>query len=114
MNSSKAFAVNRGSRSDIIESGIPNRGKRLSTNSWAMSSWVAVFTVGMNITPFVSPWSTTDRIASHPSLSGKSVIRSIEQFAKGLSDFAPSMGISAGFTGDRFILNSWHVAQPLT
>ena len=48
---------------------------------------------GDKITPFERPWSTTTRMESYPSADGRSVIRSIEQLAKGLVDFAPSVGM---------------------
>ena len=69
---------------------------------------------GMRITPLVSPWSTTTNIESNPSDKGKSVIKSIEQFANGRVDIAPSTGKNVGFHGFRSILNCWQVPQPLT
>ena len=40
--------------------------------------------------------------------------KSIEQLAYGLVDFAPSVGMYAGFTGDLLILNCWQVLHPDT
>ena len=34
--------------------------------------------------------------------------------AKGRSDLAPSVGMYAGFAGDRSILNCWHMPHPWT
>ena len=44
--------------------------------------------------------------------SVRSVIKSIEQLANGLVDFAPSVGMYAGFAGDLSILNCWQVPHP--
>ena len=76
----KAFidlAMNRGSRSEMTLSGIPNLRKRLSIRSVAIPSEVTPFVIGINIIPFVRPWSTTDKIESKPFDLGKSVMRSI-------------------------------------
>ena len=76
----KAFidlAMNRGSRSEMTLLGIPNLQKRLSFRSVAIPSEVTPFVVGINIIPFVRPWSTTDKIESKPFDLGKSVMRSI-------------------------------------
>ena len=76
------------------------------------SSDVSVLLQGIKITPFESPWSTMTRIESCTSAGGRSVIKSIEQLANGLVDFAPSVGIYAGFAGDLLILNCWQVPHP--
>ena len=73
--------------------------------SWAVPSMVIVLLHGIRITPFVSPWSTTTNIESNPLDKGRSVIRSIEQFANGRVDVAPSTGKNVGFDGLRSILN---------
>ena len=78
----------------------------------AVSSDVSVLLQGIKITPFKSPWSTMTRIESCPSTGGRSVIRSIEQLANGLVDFAPSVGMYASFAGDLLILNCWQVPHP--
>ena len=59
----------------------------------------------MKITPFVRLWSTMKRIESNPLLGGKLVIKSIEMFAKDLSDSGPFKGTNAGFIVDCLILN---------
>ena len=50
----------------------------------------------------------------HGQSSGRSIIKSIEQLANGLVDFAPSVGMYAGFAGDLLILNCWQVPHPDT
>ena len=77
-----------------------------------MSSEVIVLLQGSKITPFERPWSTTTKMESCPSAGGRSVIKSMEQLAKGRSDRAPSVGMKAGFEGDRSILNCWQMPQP--
>jgi len=42
---------------------------------------------------------------SNPLDTGRSVMRSIEQWAKGQSDSGPGMGMRAGFVRFRLILN---------
>ena len=74
-------------------------------NKFAMSPAVAVLTVGQRITPFVSPWSTMDRIESNPFDLGRSVSKSHEIWAKGLVDVGPSTGCRAGLDGFLLILN---------
>ena len=54
-------------------------------------SQASVFAQGHKITPFKRPQSTTTRIELYPSTGGRSVIRSMEQWAKGLVVFAPSI-----------------------
>jgi hypothetical protein len=48
-----------------------------------VSAVALVFEQGMKIIPFVRPWSTTERIESRPQTGGKSVIKSMERWAKG-------------------------------
>src|SRR5271155_5728120 len=104
-NSQKECAANWGPRSKIILSGSPNRLYRLSSSNCAAPSAVSVFVQGIKITPFERPWSTTTKIESKPAARGRSVIRSIEQFAKGQVETGPGIGIKAGCEGDRSILN---------
>ena len=104
------LAEKRGSRSEIILSGMPYLGRKMEMKIHAMSSDVEVFVVGTNIAPFESPWSTMDNIESYSRLSyplegGKSVIRSMLTWAKGLVEAADSMGFRGGFKGCWFILN---------
>ena len=70
-----------------------------------MPSAVIVLEQGMRITPFVSPWSTTDRIESCPWLGGRLVMKSADIFAKGLLDFGPSIGAKGATVERRRILN---------
>ena len=91
-SSLKAFDANCGPLSEIILSGSPNRLYRFSKSSFAVSSEVRVLLQGSKITPFERPWSTTTRIESYPSAGGRSVIKSMEQFAKGRVEVAPSVG----------------------
>jgi hypothetical protein len=63
------------------------------------------FAVGMRISPFVFPLSIMTRIESQSSMGGKSVVRSMEQLANGQVDFAPFIGMNAGFNGFLLILN---------
>src|SRR5271168_761071 len=89
-------AANCGPLSEIILSGNPNRLYRLSSNSCAAPSAVSVFAQGIKITPFERPCSTTTKMESKPSTGGKSVIKSIEQLAKGRVEEAPGIGRKAG------------------
>ena len=87
------WAANLGSLSEIILSGSPNLLKRLSRKSTAVPFQVIVLAQGHKITPFERPRSTMTRIESYPSTSGRSVIKSIEQWANGLVVFAPSIAL---------------------
>ena len=89
-------AANLGSLSDMILSGSPNRVKILSINIFAMSLEVAFSEVGVKITPFVRPWSTTDSMASKPEGGGRLVMRSQEIWAKGRREEEGSIGINGG------------------
>ena len=113
-SSRKALDANWGPLSEIILSGSPKRLYRFSNNNLAVCSEVIVLLHGTRIIPFESPWSTTTRIESYPSACGRSVIKSIEQFANSLVDVAPSVGIYAGFDGVRSILNCWQIPHPCT
>ena len=77
----------------MILSGSPNRLYKFSNSNQAVSSDVRVLLQGTKITPFKRPRSTTTKIESYLSAGGRSVIKSIEQFANGHSDFAPSVGM---------------------
>ena len=57
----------------------------------AAPSQVSVLAQGHKITPFKRPRSTMTRIELYPSTGGRSVIRSMEQWAKGLVVFASSI-----------------------
>ena len=85
-SSTKDLEANWGPQSEIILSGSPNHLYRFSNNSLPVSSAVIVLLQGVKITLLVSPWSTTTRIESNPSTGGKSVMKSMEQFAKGHVD----------------------------
>ena len=54
---------------------------------------VIILLQGDKIIPFERPWSTMTRIESYPSVNERSVIKSMEQLAKGLVDFTPSVEI---------------------
>ena len=69
--------MNRGSQSEMTLSGIPNLQKRLSIRSVVIPSEVTPFVIGINIIPFVRPWSTMDKIESKPFDLGKLVMRFI-------------------------------------
>ena len=106
----KAFidlAMNRGSRSEMTLSGIPNLRKRLSIRSVAIPSEITPFVIGISIIPFVRPWSTTDKIESKPFDLGKSVIRSIAIWANRRLDCGARIPWSGGFRGYRLILYLW-------
>ena len=104
------LAANRGSLSDIIRSGRPNRLYKLFLRSSAVPSQVNVLEQGHKITPFKRPRSTTTRI----ELNSLSVIRSMGHSAKGYVVLAPPMAINAGCDGEQFILYCWQVSQPWT
>jgi hypothetical protein len=89
----------------MILLGSPIRLYRLSISNCAVSSEVSVLLQGIKITPFERPWSTTTKIESCPSAEGRSVIKSMEQLAKGQVDVAPSIGMYIGLEGIRSILN---------
>ena len=57
---------------------------QLSRSKVATYSAVIVFEHGRRITSFVRPWSTMTNKESNLFTIGRSVIMSIEQFAKGL------------------------------
>ena len=81
----------------------------------AVESGVAPsFEQGTKIIPFVRPWSTTEKIESSPRMGGKSVIKSMDIWAKGCVDVGLGIGINACFVGWRLILNCWQNAQPFT
>ena len=85
-SSTKDLEANWGPQSEIILSGNPNRLYKFSSNSQPVSLAVIVFLQGVKITPLVSPWSTMTKIESNPLTGGKSVIKSMEQFANGHVD----------------------------
>ena len=112
----KAFidlAMNRGSRSKMTLSGIPNLWKRLSIRSVAIPSEVTPFIVSISIIPFVRPWSTTDKIESKPFDLGKSVIRSIAIWVNGQLDCGAGIPWSGSFRGCWLLLYLWQFLQPL-
>ena len=82
----KALEANWGPWSDIILSGNPNHFYKFSNSNLPVSSAVIVLLQGVKITPLVSPWSTMTNIESNPFIGGRSVIKSIEQLAKGCVD----------------------------
>ena len=107
-----AFDANWGPRSEMILSGNPNLLYKFLNKSWAIPSVVIILSHGIRITPFVRPWSTTTNIESNPSDNGRSIIKSIEQFANGWVDVASSTSKNAGFDGLWSILNCWQQPFP--
>ena len=87
---------------------------KFSSKSLAVPSAVIVLLQGRRITPFVRPWSTTTSIESNPSDIGRSVIKYMEQLAKGRVVLAPSTGINTGLDGFQSILNCWQIPHPFT
>ena len=110
----KVLDANWGPRSDMILSSSPKCLYKFSNNNCAVSLAVIVFEQGMRIIPFVNPWSTTTRMESYPFTSGRSVMKSMEQFANGRVVKAPSVGMKEGLVDCRSILNCWHVTYPWT
>ena len=92
-SSVNTFDANCGPQSEMILSGSPNRLYRFSRSKRAVPSEVSVLLQGSKITCFERPWSTTTKMESYPSASGRSVIKSIEQLANGRRDFGPSVGM---------------------
>src|SRR2546429_5703780 len=86
----------------------------VQTCALPISSAVQVFFIGVNIIPFVSPWSTMDNIQSNPSSGGRSVIKSMEIWVKGFVEEGPLIGCIGGFIGSLFILYCCVILQPLT
>ena len=112
-NSWNTLDVNWESLSLIIDSSSPNLWYTLSIKSFAIPDSFVVFLVGIMTTPFVSLWSTTDRMVSCSLLLGRSVIKSQDIFANGCIDVAALTGFNVGLDGCLLILYCWHVAQPL-
>ncbi len=107
--------TNCGPQSEMILLGNPNRLKTWFRIIVAVASAVAPsFEQGTKIIPFIRPWSTMEKIESSPRTGGRSVIKSIEIWAKGRIDVGPGIGINASFDGCRLILNCWQKAQPFT
>jgi len=71
----------------------------LVLSSFAIPSTSTVLLQGMKITPFERPWSTMTSTASNPSLSGKSVIKSIDIPANGLLFALASSGCKGSCDG---------------
>ena len=59
---------------------------------------------GVNITPFVSPWSTMDKMESNPREMGRSVNKSIVICENGRVEVGGPIGWSGGCEGFRLIL----------
>ena len=76
--------------------------------SSSIPSMLTVLVVRHKITPFKRPWSTMTRSASDPSTGGRSVIRSIEQWANRQVDMAPSEDITPPHL---FCADSWLSVQ---
>ena len=80
-SSVNAFDVNCGPQSEMILSGSLNCLYKFSRSRRAVSSEVS------------SERLVTTKLESYPSASGRSVIKSIGQLAKGCRDFSPSVGM---------------------
>ena len=113
-SSRKSFAANWGPRSEMILSGSPNRRKSVSCKIFAVPSASMVLLQGVRITPFVRPWSTTTKIESKLLDSGRSVMKSVDTWAKGRFVVGFGLGTSVTLVGWRLILNCWHSAHPFT
>ena len=66
---------------------------------------VMVLLQGHKIIPFIRPWSTMTIIESYPWDLGKSVIKSIDIWAKGLLVGDPLIGIKGGLVRCLLILD---------
>ena len=79
-----------------------------------MPSSVRVFKQGVRITPFISPWSTTDKIVStmvplSRVSGGRLVIKSMDRFAKGQVVVGPGIGLNDGADGFWLIVGICHI-----
>ena len=108
----KDLGANWRPQSDMILSSNPNHLYRFSNNNCAVFSAMIVFEQGMRIIPLVSLWSIITRMESCPFTRGRSVMKSMEQFKKGLVVKGPSMGKNNGLAGHQAILNCWHMPHP--
>ena len=113
-SSTNALDVNCGPLLDMILSGNPNLLYKLLSKSSAVPLAVIVLLHGMRITPLLSPWSTMTNMESKFLIGGKSVMKSMEQWAKGRVVVARSVGMNEGLEGCQLILNCWHIPHPLT
>ena len=68
---------------------------------------------GINITPFVVPWSVIVSIELNPFDSGNFVIKSILIVLKGSGSPHGVMGFSGGLFGCVIALFCWHIRHPL-
>ena len=79
-------------------------GNLYAGGSWGEFPWSYLF--------FLLDKNRSFCIFLSPTAGGRSVIRSTENLANGLVDFAPSVGMYASFAGDLLILNCWQVPHP--
>ena len=97
-NSRNALEANWGPRSEMALSGNPYRLYRESSKIFAVPMASIVLLQGSKITPFVDPWSTTTRIESKLSDSGRSVMKSMVIKEKGRVSSA-LIGCKGGLEG---------------
>ena len=69
---------------------------------------------GIEITPFVDPWSTTTMRESNFSLGGRSVMKSMVTWENGRPVVVPLIGINPGEVGCVLTFICWHRAHPAT
>ncbi len=107
------FDANQGSQSDMMHLGTPNHGTRCLRYFWATPRLLIVLLQGINLAAFEHPWSMIMSMLSKPSDLGRSVIRSIDMYWNGPSPVGTSNRCRGAFLHGRFVLDSWHLAQPL-
>ena len=107
------FDANWGSWLDMMCLGTPNHGTRCLRYSWAMPGLSIILLQGMNLAAFEHPWLTMMSILSKLSDLGRSVIRSINMYWNRPSPAGTSKHCRGAFLHGRFVLDSWHLAQPL-
>ncbi len=107
------FDVKWGSQSDMMRLGTLNHGTRCLRYSWVMPGPSIVLWHGMNLAALKQPWSTIVSILSKLSDLGRSVMRSIDTYWKGPSPAGMSKCCRGAFFCGRFVLDSWHLVQPL-
>ena len=78
-----------------------------------------VFEQEVRITPFISLWSTMDKITSTMVLlsrvtGGRLVIKSMDRFANSWVVVGPGIGLNDGADRFQLILNCWHMPHSLT
>ncbi len=108
------FDANQGSQPDMMCLGTLNHGTRCLRYSWATPGPSIVLLQGINLAALEHPWSMIISMLSKPSDLGKSVIRTINMYWNGPSPAGTSKHCRGAFLHGRFVLDSWHLAHPLT